>query len=138
MLFSELEAYPNIMREENPDYLTVDKYPTDADLIALKHDSAIEELESTLISRLSLKGDNSDALNDLADNYYNTLQFALTYLQLATFYQAHLDEEGSLSWMRWQHYLTKFNERAARFHDFEFTIDPVESDLPNSFSYMIA
>lgn len=138
MLFSELQAYPHIMREENPDYLTIVKYPTDADLIALNRSSAIEELKGSLISRLSLKGDSSNALNDLALNYSDSLQFALTYLQLIAFYQGHLDEEGTLSWMRWKHYLEKFNEKAARFHDYEFTITTVESDLPNSFSYMIA
>jgi hypothetical protein len=98
-----LESTASLMRTGNNDVFI---QMTDADLIALNQTAAKNQLELDLFTECGIDYlDTNHAIQTIIDRHEYTLQTALSYLQLALYYQEIQDGEGSKSYVRWKYYL---------------------------------
>jgi hypothetical protein len=123
MAFTDLEAYPDLMREEN--YTEIGS-KSDSDLIDLKRESSLIELKSSLCTQLLLNEETTDILDALADKYENILNRALTYKQLEIYYFNERSEPDDKASTGFEYYLGKYKELEKRFKDFE--VDEITDD----------
>ena len=102
------------MRDGNEDIFPTSDYP-DERLIDLYKSTAKDELKQDLMQALSLDPANTDYLDDVADLQTSFLQRALSYKQLALFYFANLQGEGSMTYAKYKHYEQRYEMAKARF-----------------------
>jgi len=137
-LFVDLEAYPNLMRDENEEIWGEE---SDETLIALYQSAGLLELRSVITTVRGLRGSSADVmlvLDDLATNYSDSLRFALTYQQCAIFYDNYPDGEGSASANKRDGYLTKFRDFVSRIQRLELSSpEDEDNDIPVSFNFNI-
>ena len=125
-VFNDLEADPTQMREENVFFLTIDDYPTDASLIALKREAGLKGLISSINSEKFLTGATDEILDALADKYTDLLNQALTYKQLELFFFDTNGGEESQTYYRWKYYKGMYGVLERRFAS--FNVDEITSD----------
>jgi hypothetical protein len=106
------------MREENTDFF---EDFSDLQLTALKRDGSLSCLKSDIISQMSLKNSNTDILNEIATNYSDRLNYALTLKQLQMYYYQNATMGDSISLMRYEVYENRYNVERKAFRDFETT-----------------
>lgn len=116
MAWNDLTAIITIMRDDNTKFFS--SY-TDEQLTALKRGSALQVLESDVLSENKISNGSDEILNEFAANYSDRLNLALTYKQLESFYFENNNAEGSLTASRFETYKAKYNEAKRYFQDFE-------------------
>ncbi len=121
MTYSALTATLSIMRTGNSDILDVNKY-SDAALLLLNQEAAKIEMQLDLEQALSIPTDDEDGLLDeLADNFSVRLSRALSYKQLALFYQLNDSGEGTKNRHRWEMYAEKYDRERLGFSGLQNT-----------------
>src|SRR6056297_2434317 len=105
MVFTDLTANIDLMKEDNSDYLGDF---SDEELTDLKRLAALERLESDLTTALNFAQTDSDILDDVAESYEDTLNLALTYKQLELYYFSRINL-GGLSQYRLDYYREEYN-----------------------------
>ena len=118
MVFTDLTANIDLMKEDNSDYLGDF---SDEELTDLKRLAALERLESDLTTALNFAQKDSDILADVAENYEDTLNLALTYKQLELYYFSRVNL-GGLSQYRLDYYREEYNMIRKGFRNYSVTV----------------
>lgn len=126
MSFAAITADIDIMRSQNS---TEFQSYTDNQLTALNRTSAQNILKSDIISQIALKEvDYSTILDEIATNYSNTLNLALTYKQLEIYWFERQDGGmDSMSVVRMDKYEKYYNGLAKTFKTFDVEMDKKRS-----------
>lgn len=108
MTYSALTATVSIMRTGNDDVLTESKY-TDSALLDLNKTAAKLEMKMDLEAALGIDYDDTTTLDTVADNFSTRLSRALSYKQLALFYQTNDSGVDTKNRYRFELYSDKYH-----------------------------
>lgn len=108
MTYSALTATVSIMRTGNDDVLTESKY-TDTALLNLNKTAAKLEMQMDLQAALGIETTDTTTLDEVTDSYSPRLGRALSYKQLALFYQTNDSGIDTKNRYRFEMYSEKYN-----------------------------
>ncbi len=114
MTYDNLTAEISLLRTGNDDVLSVAAYD-DASLLLLNKVAAKLEMQLDLQAALQIETDDTTTLDEVADAFETRLQRALSYKQLALFYQRHDAGADSKNRLRWDLYNRLYNQEKALF-----------------------
>lgn len=120
MTYSALTATVSIMRTGNDDVLTPSKY-TDTDLLNLNKTAAKLEMQMDLEAALGIETTDTTTLDEVTDNFSPRLGRALSYKQLALFYQTNDSGIDTKNRYRFELYSDKYNAEKNGFGQLKLT-----------------
>lgn len=120
MTYSALTATASIMRTGNDDVLTESKY-TDTALLNLNKTAAKLEMQMDLQAALGIETTDTTTLDEVTDNYSPRLGRALSYKQLALFYQTNDSGIDTKNRYRFEMYSDKYNTEKNGFGQLKLT-----------------
>jgi hypothetical protein len=107
------------MRDENQSYL---QSYTDQELTDLNRETAQKKLKIDLANRFNFNTVDTTILDDLANNYQDSLELALTYLQLESFYTEASKGDNSITYNRMVRYMNSYTKLFNTFDNFKITV----------------
>lgn len=114
MTYDNLTAEINLLRTGNDDVLSVAAYD-DASLLLLNKVAAKLEMQLDLQAALQIETDDTTTLDEVADTYETRLKRALSYKQLALFYQRNDTGADTKNRLRWELYNRLYNQEKSLF-----------------------
>ena len=114
MTYNSIVAIAGQIRAGNEDILSADKY-TDTDLVALNKTAALAEMKFDIQAAIPIDYDDTTTIDDVADKYPLRLGKALSYKQLALFYQKNDTGAGTKNRARWEMYQRLYEKERQGF-----------------------